>query len=74
MVTEESSSTRKQLRRALNTFKPKYRKFLLHTLDDEEIDSVCEFVFNIFKDRIHLKNKNYSFNILRLNCFLTNII
>lgn len=72
MVEGNTTSDIKKLRCALQTFKPKYRKILLRTLKKEEINRICEYIKEIFKDNTPNKEVRESFSsIVKLNCFCT---
>lgn len=47
--------THKHLLKALHALKPKYRKALLQVCEDQEINIICECIYNILKGKIPLK-------------------
>lgn len=62
--------THQHLLKALHTLKPKYSKALLKACDEDEINIICECIYNVLKGKIPLdnleKNKlNKHKNILR---------
>lgn len=62
---------------ALRVLKPKYRKILIKSGDNEKIDNICKIILNTFNDKISLKESSHeaTFSILKLNCFLsTNVV
>lgn len=76
MTERSTTSDTKKLRCALQTFKPKYRKILLRSLKNEDINRVCEYLKELFKENTPNKEtRNSSFSIIKLNCFFsTNLI
>lgn len=50
-------NTYKHLLEALHLLKPKYRTALLKSCDDEEINIICECIYNVLKGKIPLKKK-----------------
>lgn len=50
-------TTHQQLLRALHTLKPKYRKALLKVCSDDEINCICECIYNILLGKIPLEEK-----------------
>lgn len=62
--------TYQHLLQALHTLKPKYRKALLKACDEDEINIICECIYNVLKGKIPLENTektklNKHKNILR---------
>lgn len=53
-------NTYKHLLEALHLLKPKYRTALLKSCDDEEINIICECIFNVLKGKIPLEKKEKS--------------
>lgn len=49
--------THQNLLKALHTLKPKYRKVILKACSDEEINVICECIYNILKGKISLPEK-----------------
>lgn len=77
MVEGNTTLHIKKLRFALQTFKPKYRKILLRSLKKEEINCVCEYIKEIFKDDTpkYKEAREPILSIVKLNCFFsTNVI
>lgn len=52
--------THKDLLKALYTLKPKHRIALLKACDNEEINCICECIFNILNGRVQLNDKEKS--------------
>lgn len=72
MIESSITSDIKKTRCALQTFKPKYRKILIRSLKTDEINRVCEYLKEIFKDNIPKKEVNQqTFSIVKLNCFFS---
>lgn len=62
--------THQHLLQALHTLKPKYRKALLKACDEDEINIICECIYNVLKGKVPLENRektklNKHKNILR---------
>lgn len=53
-------NTYKHLLEALHLLKPKYRTALLKSCDDEEINIICECIYNVLKGKVPLENKQKS--------------
>lgn len=53
-------NTYKHLLEALQLLKPKYRTALLKSCDDEEINIICECIYNVLKGKIPLEKKDKS--------------
>lgn len=53
-------TTHADLLEALRKLKPKYRIALLKACNDEEINCICECVFNILNGKVQLKDKEKS--------------
>lgn len=49
--------THEEFLRALHFLKPKYRKVLLKACNKEEINCICECIFNVLKGKIPLPKK-----------------
>lgn len=69
-MMSESVSTYKHLLEALQVLKPKYRTALLKACDDDEINIICECIYNVLKGKIPLEKEeklklNKHKNILR---------
>lgn len=50
-------NTYKHLLEALQLLKPKYRTALLKSCDDEEINIICECIYNVLNGKIPLEKK-----------------
>lgn len=48
----------KEFLRALHCLKPKYRKVLLGACNKEEIDCICECIYNVLKGKIPLQDEH----------------
>lgn len=62
--------TYQHLLQALHVLKPKYRKALLKACDEDEINIICECIYNVLKGKVPLENRektklNKHKNILR---------
>lgn len=53
-------NTYKHLLEALHLLKPKYRTALLKSCDDEEINIICECIYNVLNGKIPLEKKDKS--------------
>lgn len=51
-------TSHKDLLKALHTLKPKYKKALLKTCGDQEINCLIECIFNVLKGKVTLKDKD----------------
>lgn len=72
MNKEETLSIRKSLQRSFKVFKPKYRKALLRVGNVEEINHICQCIYNILKDEKLFKNNSDSTsNLVKLDCFFS---
>lgn len=49
--------THKDLLIALHTLKPKYQKALLKSCDEEEINCICECIYNVLQGKVPLKEE-----------------
>lgn len=49
--------THQHLLKALHTLKPKYQKVILKACDEEEVNVICECIYNILKGKIPLDEK-----------------
>lgn len=54
----ERVTTHLDLLKALHSLKPKYHKALLKACGEEEINCICECIFNILNGEIPLKEKD----------------
>lgn len=52
--------THLDLLKALHTLKPKYCKALLNVCSEDEINCICECIYNILNGKIPLENKDKS--------------
>lgn len=52
--------THQDLLRALHTLKPKYRTALLKVCNDDEINCICECIYNVLNGKIILKEREKS--------------
>lgn len=50
-------ATHQELLKALHYLKPKYRKALLKACDEDEINCICECIYNVLLGRVPLKEK-----------------
>lgn len=46
--------------RALHLLKPKFRKSLLKSCDESEINCICECIYNVLQGKVPLKEKEKS--------------
>lgn len=53
-------STHLQLLKALHTLKPKHRTALLKVCRDEEINCLCECIYNVLNGKVPLKDQDKS--------------
>lgn len=53
-----SINTHKDLLSALRVLKPKYRTALLKTCDEEEINCICECIYNVLRGKVPIEEKN----------------
>lgn len=53
-------TTHRDLLKALHTLKPKFCTALLKVCSDEEINCICECIFNVLNGKIPLKDKQLS--------------
>jgi hypothetical protein len=53
-------NTYKHLFESLHLLKPKYRTALLKSCDEEEINIICECIYNVLKGKIPLEKKDKS--------------
>lgn len=49
--------THQHLLKALHTLKPKYQKLILKACDEEEVNVICECIYNVLKGKIPLPEK-----------------
>lgn len=49
--------THQHLLKALHTLKPKYQKIILKACNDEEVNVICECIYNILKGKLPLDEK-----------------
>lgn len=54
---QQRLKTYKDLLSALHTLKPKYRKALLESCDEKDINCICECIHNILQGKVELKEK-----------------
>lgn len=47
-------TTHQHLLKALHTLKPKYRKALLKACDEDEINIICECIYNVLRGKVPL--------------------
>lgn len=47
-----------ELLNALHTLKPKYRKALLKSCDEEEINCICECIHNILQGKVPIEDRH----------------
>lgn len=59
-MMQQSLKTHKDFLHALHTLKPKYKKALLQTCDEKEINVICECVHNVLQGKVELKEKEKS--------------
>lgn len=50
--------THEEFLRAFNVLKPKFRKVLLKACDKEEINFICECIYNVLKGKVPLEKEN----------------
>lgn len=65
----DTASSAKPSRKILYTFKSKYRKVLIRSYSDDELDFICENIYKIFGGKVVDITKS-SGNILQCSCFV----
>lgn len=48
--------THKKLLEALHILKPKYQKALLKSCNEQEINCICECIYNVLQGKVHLED------------------